>query len=91
MRTVLSYVESNLLENGALQYESEDGKAKTITLRQSTVEEVGVHFYIDESVCVEKEVVTAVNGLLKVRKKCDAGQQVVLLVPTQPTICTPCE
>ena len=91
MRTVLSYVESNLLENGALQYESEDGKAKTITLRQSTVEEVGVHFYIDESVCVEKEVVTAVNGLLKVRKKCDAGQQVVLFVPTQPTICTACE
>jgi len=91
MRAVLSYVESILLENGALQYESEDGKAKTIFLRQSTLEEVGVHFYIDESACVEKEIVTAVSRLLKVRKKCDAGQQLFSLVPTKPTVCTPCE
>ena len=91
MRTVLSYVEANLLENGALQYELEDGKQKTITLRQSTLEEVGVHFYIDESPCVEKEIVSAVSHLLKVRKNCDAGQRVLSFVPTQPTVCTPCE
>ena len=91
MRTVLSYVEANLLENGALQYELEDGKQKTITLRQSTLEEVGVHFYIDESPCVEKEIVSAVSHLLKVRKNCDAGQRVLSFVPTQPTVCTPRE